>query len=86
MGLITEAPLALLRKQMELHGTVVWDDPERAHVKLTAGLTAEKVPFKPLGVFSLSAVGCLLAAATAPRAFGGVTAEGLAICWAMATC
>jgi hypothetical protein len=62
MGLITEAPLALLRKQMELHGTVVWDDPERAHVKLTAGLTAEKVSFKPLGVFSLSAVGCLLAA------------------------
>lgn len=41
MGLVTEALIDLLRKQVEAHGTVVWFDPEQSYPDLVQSLTAE---------------------------------------------
>ncbi|MBC7250399.1 MAG: PglZ domain-containing protein [Anaerolineae bacterium] len=43
MGLVTDTLLALLRKQVEAHGTVVWFDPEKAYLELAQSLTPEDV-------------------------------------------
>lgn len=43
MGLVTEALIALLRKQVEAHGTVVWYDPEHAYLDLAPSLAADNL-------------------------------------------
>jgi len=43
MGLVTEALLDLLRKQIEAHGTLVWYDPERAYSGVVLSLTPEQI-------------------------------------------
>jgi len=43
MGLVAEALLDLLRRQIEAHGTLVWYDPERAYQDLAMSLVPEQV-------------------------------------------
>lgn len=43
MALVTEALLALIRKQVEMHNTAVWYDPDRAYLNLTQSLAAEVI-------------------------------------------
>lgn len=43
MGLVTDALVDLLRKQIGTHCTLVWYDPERAYLDLAPSLTPEQV-------------------------------------------
>ena len=42
MGLVTDALVDLLRKQIGTHCTLVWYDPERAYLDLASSLTPEQ--------------------------------------------